>query len=275
MLNYIICYAPGSSGRFITSVIYRIANNIDEHLLITKENSGHLEHKNGIIPGFHPVAYNNHPLIFKQLSPLKFYPDNIIATFSTHAYPKVNMIKDNHELVETRFIVILYDEDDWGELTANFTIKSVYERLVEILNSDKDISEFVDKVYYYTPIFVMNEFIKIYNYELTRDNLFDTKTIENVYEILVDRKISRSQERPNYIFPGTPLLNELDNRMLKIRYKDIFKKTENSYVALEQIGNFLEAPVPLKIFESYEKYVTDQQLMLNTYFPWLTNSIDN
>lgn len=266
-LNYIICYPPGSSGRFITSVVYKTSNKLDEYILTTKENSGHLEHENKIIPGFHPLENNNHPFVFKQLK--RQYLSNSITAFSTHAYPKIKIIRDNSELSETRFIIILYDEDDHKELTANFIIKSIIQRISEILNSDKTVSEFTGTIYYGSAVYVIHELARRFRYEITLDNLFDIASIQNMYDIIANIGPAYSHERPKFLFPGTHSLDELGNRMLKIRYKDIFKKTKNSYVALEQISDFLEVPVPLKIFESYEKYVTDQTTMMTTYFPWL------
>jgi hypothetical protein len=261
-----ICYPAGSSGRFLTTVVFKMANKVDQYVLTTKENSGHAEHENKIIPAFNQVENNNHPFVFREL--VRDKTVKVIPVFSTHAYPKYNIIKSNTELTETKFITILIDNDDFPEIVANVLLKAEIPQMKTILNSGKDAMEYRYKTYYYGAAFILSEFKNRYGYEITLDNVMDTAVIKDMYAIELLKREKYNEETLKFMSPDLLPIG-LDNRMLKIRYKDIFKKTENSYVALEQISDFLELPVPHKIFESYEKYVTDQTTMMTTYFPWL------
>ncbi len=261
-----ICYPAGASGRFLATVVFKLANILDEHVVITTENSGHAEHENKIIPTFNYVKNNNHPFVFREL--IRDSNVRVTPVFSTHAYPKYNIITANHELDETKFITILVDKDDFPEIVANVLIKAEITQIKTILNSGKDLSEFKHRTYYFGASYILAEFKNRYGYEITLDNIKDRTVIKHMYDIELPKREKYNEETLKFMSPDL-LPVGLDNRMLKIRYKDIFKKTENSYVALEQISDFLELPVPLKIFESYEKYVTDQTTMMTTYFPWL------
>ncbi len=268
MLNYIICYPAGASGRFLTTVVFKLANNLDEYVLTTKENSGHTEHENNIIPTFNQVKNNNHPFVFNQLIRDISVSLNVSPVFSTHAYPKYNIIKTNSELNQTKFITILIDNDDYPEIVANVLLKAEIPQIKTIINSGKDAMEYRYKTYYFGAAFILSEFKNRYGYEITVDNVMVSEVIKHMYEIELSKRERYNEETLKFMLPDM-LPTGLDNRMLKIRYKDIFKKTENSYVALEQLSNFLEVVVPAKISESYDRYVTEQTVMLNKYFPWL------
>lgn len=268
MLNYIICYPAGASGRFLTTVVFKLANKLDEYVLTTKENSGHTEHENKIIPTFKQVKNNNHPFVFNQLVRDTNVSSNITPVFSTHAYPKSNIIKSNLELTETKFITILFDNDDYPEIVANVLLKAEIPQIKTILNSGKDAMEYRYKTYYFGSAFILTEFKNRYGYEITADNVMDIAVIKHMYDVELLKR-EKYNEETNKFISTIMLPTGLDECMLKIRYKDIFKKTKNSYVALEQLSNFLEVPIPTNIYESYEKYVTEQTAMMNKYFPWL------
>lgn len=268
MLNYIICYPAGASGRFLTTVVFKIANNLDEYVLTTKENSGHTEHENKIIPAFNQIENNNHPFVFKQLTLDPNVSKNVTPVFSTHAYPKYKIIEQNLALAESKFITILFDNDDFPELVANVLLKARIPQIKTILNSDEDPMEFRYKTYYFGAAFILTEFKNRYGYDVTVDNVMKDNVIKQMYDVELLKIEKYTEETRKFMSLGM-FPSEIDDRMLKIRYKDIFKKTENSYVVLEQLSNFLEMPVSPKVFESYDTYVTDQSIMLDTHFSWL------
>ena len=266
MLNYIICYPAGASGRFLSAIIYKIANKIDETVLTTDVNSGHLEFENKIIPGYDPVENNNHPYVFKDLIPSNL--SNTVPVFSTHAFPKFKIIDRMDQFNETKFITLVYDTDDYNELVANLLIKAIIPKLKTILNSPGGVEQFKNKTYFYSAVHIITRFKDAFGYDLTIANLLDVATIKNLYELDLKRRKINEEELAKFKTPlDTP--DSFKDRMLVIKYKDIFNKNETSYVALEQLSNFIGLPVPPSIIGSYANYVNNQPIMLDKYFPWL------
>jgi hypothetical protein len=271
MSNYIVCYPGGASGRFLSAIIYKIANKMNEVVLTTDVNSGHLESENKIILGYDLVENNNHPFVFKDLIPNNL--SNIIPVFSTHAFPKFKIINEISHFDTTKFITILYEPTDYKELVANLLIKARVPQIKTILNSQEGVEQFKNKTYFYGVVYLITKFKDIYGYDLTLDNLFNIDTIKNLYDLDLKKRKRRNINEEELGKFKTPINipDSFKDRMLVIQYKDIFIKTKTSYIALEQLSNFTGSTIPSNIMDSYVKYVNNQQLMLDKYFPWLTD----
>lgn len=271
MTNYIVCYPPGASGRFLSMVMYKIANNINDYILTTPENSGHLESENNIISGYNPVDNNNHPFVFRDLK--RDMTVDVAHVFSTHAFPKFKIIERSAEFNETKFVLIS-DDNDYSIFVANHLIKSLFLNIKEVLTSPNGIEEFKNKIYYNYVTEVFLHFKNIYGYELTLDNFIKEDTIKNLFEMSYNnRSHTGSIEGSKFKYPIN-IPDHFKDRTLIIKYKDIFVKTKTSYVALEQLKNFIGGEIPPNVMNSYIKYVDAQQVILDKYFSWLTKSVD-
>jgi hypothetical protein len=270
MSNYIVCYPAGASGRFLSAIIYKIANKMDEIVLTTDVNSGHLEFENKIIPGYDLIENNNHPFVFKDLIPNNL--SGTVPVFSTHAFPKFKIIDRMDQFNDTKFITLVHETDDYKELVANVLIKAIVPQLKTIISSSGGVEQFKGKTYFYSAVYIVIRFKDTFGYDLTIDNLLDIDTIKNLYELdLKRRKINSSEEELGKFKTPINIPDSFKDRMIVIQYKDIFIKTKTSYVALEQLSNFTGSIIPSNIMDSYVKYVNNQQLMLDKYFPWLND----
>jgi hypothetical protein len=268
MSNYIVCYPAGASGRFLSAIIYKIVNKMDEIVLTTDVNSGHLEFENKIIPGYNPIENNNHPFVFKDLVPNNL--SDIIPVFSTHAFPKFKIIDRMEQFNDTKFITLVHETDDYKELVANVLIKGIAPQLKTILSSPGGVEQFKGKTYFYSAVSIVTKFKDAFGYDLTINNLLDIDTIKNLYELDLKRRKINEEELGKFKTPIN-IPDSFKDRMITIKYKDIFIKNETSYVALDQLSNFTGVTIPSNIMDSYVKYVNNQQLMLDKYFPWLTD----
>jgi len=268
MSNYIVCYPAGASGRFLSATIFKIANKMDEIVLTTDVNSGHLEFENKIIPGYNPIENNNHPFVFKDLIPNNL--NDTIPVFSTHAFPKFKIIDRMDQFNDTKFITLVHETDDYKELVANVLIKAIVPQLKTILSSLGGVEQFKGKTYFYSAVYIVIRFKDTFGYDLTIDNLLDIDTIKNLYELDLKRRKINEEELGKFKTPIN-IPDSFKDRMIVIQYKDIFIKTKTSYVALDQLSNFIGLPIPANVIDSYAKYVNNQQLMLDKYFPWLND----
>jgi hypothetical protein len=271
MLNYIVCYPAGAAGRFLSTIIYKTANQIDDFVLTTPENSGHLESQNGIISGYDYVDNNNHPFVFKDLIPNNL--NDTIPVFSTHAFPKFKVIDSIGHFNTTRFITIVHENTDYNELVANVLMKAIVPQIKIILNSPSGVDQFKNKTYFYSAVYIVTRFKDTYGYELTLDNLIDINTIKYLFELDMQRRKFNEEELSKFKSSFT-IPDNFKDKMLVVKYKDIFTKTATSYIALEQLSNFMGVDIPNSVYESYDNYVINQPMMLNKYFPWLTKTVD-
>jgi hypothetical protein len=272
MINYVVCYPAGSSGRFLSTVIYKIANGVNETIITTDENSAHLEQENKIITGYKLVKNNNHPFVYKEM--IREVLTDVATVFSTHAFPKFKIIRSSSAFDETKFIQITYDEDDYKELVANVVIKSLIPQIKTVLESENGLEDYKHKIYFLGSTHIFLTFKNIYGYEITLDNLMDVSTIKNLFEIEYIRRTSHEPDHYKFKYPII-IPDDFRNKTLILRYKDIFTKTKTSYVALEELSDFIGVPIPINIMNSYANYVNSQPIILNKYVPWLTNLVDN
>ena len=223
MSNYIVCYPAGASGRFMAAVVYKTANQVNDTVLTTPENSGHLELQNGIIPGYLIVDNNNHPFVFKDLTPDN--RSNTIPVFSTHAFPKFKVIDRISHFDTTKFITIVHEPADYHELVANVLIKAIVPQIKTILNTPGGVEQFKNKTYFYSAVYLVTRFNDTYGYNLTIDNLLDPITLKYLFELDIRRRKINEEElakfKPSFTTP-----NNFKDRMLVVNYKDIFTKTE-------------------------------------------------
>jgi hypothetical protein len=267
MINYIVNYAPGCSGRFLTAVVFKLANKIDTPIVITPENSGHSEEENGIVTGYYPLKKYSSLTSLAYLELTKMNTGNIVPVYTTHMFPAFNLIeKRGDEFNETKFINISYEEDDVDELLANTIIKFSLPHINTLLvdNSKKHHPQFFGVNY------LLIKFKKLYGYEITLDNLFDIDIIKKLCSIEYNRQIKHAWTEVIKFKHPIDIPDKFKDRNLIIKYKDIFTKTKTSYTALEQLSDFTGMSITPNVYESYHTYVSNQPIMLNKYAPWLT-----
>lgn len=267
MINYIVSYAPGCSGRFLTAVVFKLANKNDTPIAITSENSGHTEEENGIVTGYYPLKKYSSLTSLVYLELTKMNTGNTVPVYTTHSFPSFNIIeKRGKEFDETKFINISYEDDDIDELLVNTIVKFSlpFIKILLVDDTKKNHPNFFGVIY------LLLKFKKLHGYEITLDNLFDINTIKKLCTIEYNRQIKYAWSEVSKFKHPINIPDKFKDRNLIIKYKDIFTKTKTSYIALEQLSDFTGTPITPNVYEAYHTYITNQPVMLNKYAPWLT-----
>ena len=252
MNDYILCYPAGSGGRFLSAALYHITNNLDKPMLITEENSGH---SNKTLSGFcHAESISqNHGDVFKYLSKVNFSHPTV---FVTHAFPPYNLFTMSNVFNTSKLICISYEEDDCIELQKNKIYKSTLPQIIQIL--EFGIEPYLKKLHYDISTYVVKNFEKKYGYSITMTNIHIPDTLKDIFKLAAHRHtIDFVQYQFKY-----PLPIEDNDRVLTLKYKDIFEKTETSYVALDKLSKFTGSEILSNVLSSYHQYVEGQKRLM-------------
>lgn len=254
MTNYILCYPPGAGGRFLSATLYHSINNLDKPVLITKENSGHA---NVLETGFMILngISQDHAMTFSHLTKIDVPHDTV---FCTHAFPPTDLLTKNDIFSNSKLIMISYDEDDFPILLKNKFAKASIPGLIEMINSDTGIESYANKLFYQHQLYILRNFENKYGYNITPTNIHYINTKRDIYAMC-----SR-QFKSNYLtyLFKYPLPVESNDRILTLKYKDIFEKTDTSYVALDKLSKFTGCKILPNILTSYQQYVDGQKKLL-------------
>lgn len=211
MHHYIVSFLAGSSGRFISSVVWNMINDLDRVIELTEVNSAHNE--SPWEPSwYHPTAKSfRDDDIYNGLS----FVGNC-GLLTTHAFLDYEAIRNS--LPNVKIILITIDRCDIEELAYNTVIKNGY--------SPKDIA------------FRAKEF----NYAFY---------------------IEKSPERLIYRFYEPNIPDDLKDQILTIKYSEIYKEINGSFIALEKLKSFTGKEIPPNVFASYNQYVTNRNKLWN------------
>ena len=116
--SYIISFFPGTSGKLIAQVLWRMINDIDEEILFTPQNSAHISYP-WETSWSHPLTKDPNvagPNMFDELS---FQAKGILAT---QMFPNFDVLAD--KLPNTKVIVIQVEEQDLKEIAFNHITKN-------------------------------------------------------------------------------------------------------------------------------------------------------
>lgn len=116
--HYVVAFTQGSSGRFISNVLWRMINNLNEEVLFTEVNSAHVES-----PWEKSWEYSTNygdPNIPDVYVGLKFHND--IGLLATHTFPNYEEFKTN--LLNIKLIIISINEPDLREIAYNVATKN-------------------------------------------------------------------------------------------------------------------------------------------------------
>jgi hypothetical protein len=114
--SYVVSFMHGTSGSFISTIVWRIINEQDEGVLLTQKNSAHLE--SPWEQSWHHPEYGdcNTPNLFTGLSFDK------IGLVKTHVYPDYDQLRS--ALPNTKLVLIIMDDADILEVAWNCIKKS-------------------------------------------------------------------------------------------------------------------------------------------------------
>jgi hypothetical protein len=277
--SYIVSFAPGSSGRFVKFILYSLLTDYKKEMMITDENSAHLEN-------FYAGAKQAHMLdlgfgkkkdfntgesdsIFTLFEFDSDTPIGVPKIFYTHQYPDFELIQKN--LPDTKIILINIEseKDVWYEIIGN----NIYKNWISVLNR-RDVGmqlipyeikfiEWLTKLY-----------LKVLGIDLNLPFKYDINNIEKlvyaVHELWEESKI-QNIALPSFInhivdfkkYPNLTVIN----------YKELYTKTSTeNYIALEKLEKLTNTVANYQTLNNYEKYVMGRKKFVQTSMPWIAGN---
>lgn len=233
--SYIISFFPGTSGKLIAQVLWRMINGIDETIHFTPQNSAHVSYP-WESSWHHPETSDPNNAGPAMYSELTFDPIGILAT---QMYPDFDTIKDR--LPNTKIIIISVSEDDLLEIAFNHITKNTQvspnqrERLLE---RGHDLTD----DFWKTLITQRQVELKRW-YKLGQDDTDLYGNFSKYYNISIPE-------------------DYLDNTLI-IKYNEIYEHSNGSFVALDKLEKFIGKEAGPLVKQSYNQYVITRNKLWN------------
>ena len=140
---FFVAFIQGSSGRFISNIVWQLINDTNKDLKYTSFNSAHLENicsqywdtSNMIDPTWDTNGYETISFMNMQINNL----------FFSHAYPKFENVF--YKYPNCKFVLIKIDNNDYYEIAGNYVFKNALERLCFVDELPNRIIHIYDKLY--------------------------------------------------------------------------------------------------------------------------------
>lgn len=265
MSQYIVSFRGGTSGRFIANIMWMMLNDLSTELTFTPENSAH----------------NNNPWdkTWEILEPLsapggytnwKFkVPDGGLVP--THKYPDFKVIRET--VPNARFVIITCTDNDLVEIATNMVHKNYIPSCTKFIKTN-DKEQFLKEIW--KPDYDMYhvEHLKMYNkiMAINSDLLNNREFVDTMVYLKLDYDNSKIKNTPHKV--NDTIIRESDADVLYIKYEDIFKEAESSFVALNQLRDFIKPDNSNEtnnaIANTYLRYLTNRAEFLKNNLPILT-----
>lgn len=233
--SYIISFFPGTSGKLIAQVLWRMINGIDEEILFTPQNSAHVSYP-WETSWSHPLTKDPNvagPDMFDELS---FQPKGILAT---QMFPNFDVLAD--KLPNTKVIVIQIEEQDLKEIafnhiTKNSMVSANYKKKAEERGYVLDDA-------FWDNILKERQIDLIRWYRLNQDDTDLYRNFSKYYRVTIPEQ---------YL-----------DKVLIIKYNEIYKPLEDSFVALQKLEDFVGRKAGKLVSASYTTYVENRNKLWN------------
>jgi hypothetical protein len=261
MSNYVVTFRSGTSGRFIANIIWMLIHNLPTDLKFTDVNSAH-DHNPWCGTWKYINGAHNKPDVYKIWEFVA--PDN--GLFISHTYPDFNVI--NERMPDLRSIIITYSKDDLLEIATNHIHKHIipdYRDLVT--HNDKEI--FFQHVYEKEYNMYYLAYIKMYGKPMkpTPEFFNNREFIDTMIYLKYDTQLEKYYYHPFFEANTTVI----DDNVLVIKFADIFKQENDSFVALNQLRRFLKTTISEEtkqaVKSTYTKYVNNRTEFVKNNLP--------
>ena len=261
MSHYVVGFAAGTSGRFIANLVWMMIQDVPLNLTFTPENSAH-DHNPWCTTWKYIDDTHRKPDVYQiwQFS----VPDK--GLLITHTYPDFNVI--NERIPNLRSIIITFSKNDLLEISTNMIHKNLMPNYRDLLTyNDKDV--FFQKVSKKEYNMHYLTYIKMYKkpMKLTPEFFNNREFIDTIIYSRYDTLLGNY----NYhaFFEANTTL--MDDTILVIKFTDIFKQENDSFVALTQLRQFLNINVSEEttqaVNSAYTKYVNNRTEFLKNNLP--------
>lgn len=252
---YIIAFSGGSSGRFISYIIWSLLSNNTTDFLMNEENSAH-SNKSSWGMGIEGVEDGTDVDIYEKF---KFVPESPFNILLTHVFPKFDMIYERYP--KAKIIIIIFELSDFIEVKGNSLIKNTLSNNFRCIKEQQEAE--MDLEHITKEIFKKN----ILKKDITQDQ------IQHILEIWYSRTVNIPRENRKHnkslVFLD-PILNTSYEQLLIIPYQEIYFKNNNGeYVGLKKLEDFSGIKANEITKKNYEKYVKDRDIFIPTKMPWL------
>ena len=211
--HYVVSFFHGTSGSFISSIVWRMINDEDKPIPLTTNNAAHIE--SPWERSWHHPEYGDCNT-FNLFTGLTF---DDIGLVKTHIYPDFEEVRNN--LLTLKLIIMILEEKDITEVASNCVIKSdAPDPTAEQLRIN---------------------FTYMYKHKWGSEN-------EHHFWRFCD--------------PGL-VPDDLKDRILLIKYSDIYREQGDSFVAIEQIKKFTGKDIMPNTLQSYREYVNNRNKLWN------------
>jgi hypothetical protein len=247
--TYIVSFVAGTSGRFLSNILWNMINNSTAETKYTMFNSAHYEKpwtKNWDVkldePSIEwsvngPTAYN----IFNFTSD--------IGIMTSHTYPNWDIVRERFP--KTKIIIITYTENDIPEIVGNLMYKNGFDLFFADKNRKSMTFNHICEIYK-----------ELFNDEYKEQDLSLFK-LEQIFNKMLDfwkpKMLSWNK------FMDSPVPNDFIDKTLIIPYKNIYNPN-----TLDDLIHLTEHPINDKIKTSYDVYVNNRNNLIKEKMPWIT-----
>jgi hypothetical protein len=258
MSHYIVAFNSGASGRFIANIMWMLIHNLPSDLKFTDENSAH-DHNPWCSTWKYINGEHNKPDVYL------FWEFTVEdkGLLISHTYPDFEVIKNRLQSV-----VITFSKDDLLEISTNVIHKNLITQFKDLMSCNdletffKNVTKKDYNMYYLT-------YIKMYGKSMkpTTEFFNNREFIDTMIYLKHDAILE------NYIYHPFFEANTtvIDDNVLVIKFADIFKPEDNSFVALNQLRRFLKTTVSEEttqaVNSAYTKYVNNRTEFLKNNLP--------
>jgi hypothetical protein len=233
--SYIIAFFPGTSGKLIAQVLWRMINDIDETIQFTPENSAHVSYP-WESSWHHPETSDPNNAGTAMYKELTF---DSIAILATQMYPDFDTIRTR--LPTTKIIIISIGEDDLSEIAFNHITKNTQvssNQRQQLLRRGNELN----------------------------DEFWKSLIIQR--QIDLKRWYKLRQDDPNLYgnfskYCNVDIPEDFVDNTLVIQYNEIYETSDDSFVALEKLEKFIRKEAGPLVKQSYNQYITNRNKLWN------------
>lgn len=234
--NYIVSFMPGSRGRLIASIIYKLISSDSTPIIFTEFNSAH----NGTNNWIFDVNKIQNILHDKK------------SVYCTHIYPNWDTKIFNTVFINVPTVKL-------HEVCLNAAIKNVISK-IEFLQNGGSLDE------------TQKKFMRVYERFLPKnytDILYDDQKLKTFLQSIQTSYI------PNIKFFYKRFIDHTmnDNNVFQINYQTMFDKTNNKYIILNRLTTWLNVEYTSEMHDTVEQYDLDKYKIFEKYCPWLKEEV--
>jgi hypothetical protein len=253
--SYIVAFRAGSSGRFISNILYGILTESEGlNFKLSQYNSTHLDNKHGGTFKLIDIGLTT-PSFASNFSNKNFYKNFIFkedpGIVHTHVPPQYSTIKNRYP--ETKIVIISFTENEQAEIIYNSFLKNGLEDLENNkFKPNNPDSRLFCKLYF-----------KFFGEHYTGQSL----SINQKQQILLEVENCMSGD-PMLSYYKNPIISEdYVDKTLVIHYDDIIHNPDKIIDKLQKFSG--KTHVDISMRQYYNAYLDGRKKLIEQHMPWV------